>query len=86
MELVTYTALRQNLSSWLDKVTENHAPLLVTRQNGMTAVLLSFEDFKSYEETAYLAASPKNRERLSAAIEALRSGKGKEYPLSESDV
>jgi len=47
-----------------------------TRQNGRTAVLLSLDDFRSYEETAYLMKSPKNAERLNAAIADLEAGKG----------
>jgi antitoxin YefM len=41
---------------------------MITRQNGKPAVLISLEDFKSYEETAYLMASPKNAMRLNQAI------------------
>jgi antitoxin YefM len=42
--------------------------MLITRQNGKPAVLMSLEDFQSYEATAYLMASPKNAQRLNQAI------------------
>jgi antitoxin YefM len=46
-------------------------------------VLISLEDFASYEETAHLLKSPRNAERLQAAIEALDAGEGTERKLAE---
>ncbi len=68
MEAVTYTNVRNNLAKTLDKVNEDHAPVLITRQNGAPAVLMSLEDFSAWEETVYLMRSPRNAERLSQAI------------------
>ncbi len=45
MENISYSAFRSQLSSMLDKVDDDHAPLLVTRQNDAPAVLMSLEDF-----------------------------------------
>ncbi|MDQ6972168.1 MAG: type II toxin-antitoxin system prevent-host-death family antitoxin [Mariprofundaceae bacterium] len=81
---MSYTTFRNHLASALDKVNENHTPVLVTRQNGDPAVVLSLDDFKSYEETAYLMSSTKNTQRLSQSIEQLESGKGAEKGLIES--
>ncbi len=75
MDTISYTAFRSHLASVLDKVNEDHAPILITRQNGKPAVVMSLEDFKSYEETAYLMASPKNAERLNLAIAEAQAGK-----------
>lgn len=43
---------------------------------------MSLDDFQSYEETLYLMKSPRNAERLGAAIEELRQGKGTEQKLA----
>ena len=59
----------------LDKVNDDHKPVLITRQNGKPAIVMSLEDFKAYEETAYLMASPKNAERLNKAITEVEAGK-----------
>lgn len=75
MDTISYSAFRSHLASMLDKVNEDHMPILVTRQNGKPAVVMSLEDFKSYEETAYLMASPKNAERLNQAIAEAQAGK-----------
>jgi len=84
METISYTAFRNHLASSMDLVRDNHEPLLVTRQNGSPAVVMSLEDFKSYEETAYLMANPKNAERLTRAIDQLESSQGTVRDLLES--
>ena len=76
MDTLNYTSFRKDLAAMLDKVNDDHMPILITRQNGKSAVLISLEDFKSYEETAYLMASPKNAVRLNEAITELEKGKG----------
>ncbi len=83
MDVLSYTALRSNLARTLDKVNEDHVSILITRQNGKPAVIMSLEDFKSYEETAYLMASPKNAERLNQAIAEVEAGKAKSHKLIE---
>jgi antitoxin YefM len=70
--------LGKDLASRLDRLAEDHDPLLITRENGKPAVLLiSLEDFASWEETEYLLHSPLNAERLLTAVRDLdneRSG------------
>ena len=81
MDAMSYSAFRTNLASTLDKVNDNHKPVLITRQNGKPAVLISLEDFQSYEETSYLMSSPKNAERLNDAISQVEAGKVKQHEL-----
>ena len=75
MHSISYSEFRSHLAGTLDKVNDDHVPMLITRRNGKPAVLISLEDFKSYEETAYLMASPKNAERLNEAIAEVEAGK-----------
>lgn len=74
MDTMSYTAFRTQLAGTLDKVNDDHKPILVTRQNGKPAVVMSLEDFQAYEETAYLMASPKNAARLNQAIAEAEAG------------
>ena len=74
MDTMSYSAFRTNLAGTLDKVNEDHEPMIITRQNGRPAVVMSLEDFQAYEETAYLMASPKNAERLNQAIAEIEAG------------
>ena len=75
METLSYSAFRSHLAGILDKVDDNHKPVLITRQNGKPAVVMSLEDFQAYEETAYLMASPENMRRLNEAISEVREGR-----------
>lgn len=68
MDIMSYSAFRSQLAGTLDKVNDDHKPVLITRQNGKPAVVMSLEDFQAYEQTAYLMASPKNAARLNQAI------------------
>ncbi|NEV63089.1 type II toxin-antitoxin system Phd/YefM family antitoxin [Thiorhodococcus minor] len=74
MDSISYSGFRANLADTLDKVNDDHKPVLITRQNGKPAVVMSLEDFQSYEETAYLMSGPKNAERLSRAIAEVEAG------------
>ncbi len=81
MQTISYSAFRAQLAGTLDKVNEDHVPVTITRQNGKPAVVMSLEDFNSYEETAYLMASPKNAERLNQAIAEIEAGGSVEHGL-----
>lgn len=83
MNILSYSALRNNLASTLDKVNEDHVSILITRQNAKPAVIMSLEDFKSYEETAYLMASPANALRLSQSISEVEAGQTKSHGVIE---
>ena len=83
MDAITYTAVRANLASTMDRVCNDHEPLIITRSGEQSVVMLSLEDFKALEETAYLLRSPTNARRLLLAIEALESGKGKAQKLAK---
>jgi len=83
MDTMSYTAFRSHLAKTLDKVNEDHTPVIITRQNGLPAVVISLEDFKSYEESAYLMSSPKNAERINEAISDIASGKAVQHGLLE---
>ena len=83
MNAITYTSLRANLSKTIDSIINDHIPILVTRQKGGNAVLISEEDYRSFEETAYLMQSMTNASRLNESIEQLRSGNGQTKTLIE---
>jgi len=81
MDAITYTAARNRLAKTMDKVNDDGAPVLITRQSGRPAVLMSLEDFNAYEETAHLLSSPRNAARLRRATRTLKAGKGRARKL-----
>jgi antitoxin YefM len=83
MQITTYTAFRQQLKSYLDKVRSSHSPLYVTSANGEDIVVISKSDYESMEETFYLLKSPANSVRLLKGIEEYEKGLGTERSLIE---
>lgn len=83
MDTVSYTSFRSNLANMLDKVNEDHQPIMITRQKGKPAIVMSVEDFKAYEETAYLMASPENARRLNEAVAQIEAGNSSVRDLIE---
>ncbi len=84
MRSTSYTDFRKNLAAAIDRVNADHEPMVITRDKGKpSAVLMSLEDFASFEETRYLLRSPANAERLLVAVAELDSGRGNEHTLAE---
>jgi antitoxin YefM len=84
MRIASSTELRNNLAKYLDQVSNDHTPMIITREGGKpAAVIMSFEDYTSHEETMYLMRSPNNAKRLLASIAELDAGKGTVRKLIE---
>jgi antitoxin YefM len=83
MDAITYSSARANLASTMDRVCSDHEPLIITRNGEQAVVMLSLEDYKALEETAYLLRSPANARRLLGSIAQLNAGKGTARELSE---
>ena len=83
MDAITYTTARAKLASTMNRVCEDHAAVIITRNSEQSVVMMSLEDYKALEETAYLMRSPQNAIRLLDAIAELQAGKGKERALAE---
>ena len=83
MDVITYTTARANLANTMDRVCDDHEPLIITRNGQQSVVMMSLEDYKALEETAYLLRAPKNAKRLLEAVASLHSGQGQEHGLAE---
>ena len=81
MDAITYTSARQNLAKTMEKVCQDHSPVIVTRKKNESVVIMSLEDYKALEETAYLLRSPKNTRRLIESISQLENDGGTERDL-----
>jgi len=83
MDTISYTSARANLASTMEKVCEDHAPIIITRKNENPVVMMSLEDYQAMEETTYLLRSPVNARRLLESIAELEEGKGVDRELME---
>lgn len=83
MDAISYTRARSQLAGTMEKVCDDHAPVVITRKNARPVVMMSLEDYEALEETAYLLRSPENMRRLVASVSELESGGGTERELAE---
>ncbi len=69
----------------MDRVCHDCDPVIITRNRDQAVVMISLEDYESFQETTYLLRSPANAKRLLDSIEALENGKliNKEIDLAE---
>ncbi len=81
VEALPYTTVRNNLAKTLDKVCDEHEPILITRRKAETAVLLSLSHFESLQETVYLLSSSRNASRLQEALVEINSGHAQKRDL-----
>ena len=68
MPHVSYSKLRGNLATYMDEVCNGRVPLVITRRNARSVVLISEEDYDGLMETVHLLNSPANAARLLRAI------------------
>ena len=83
MDAITYTTARANLADTMNRVCDDHEPIIITRNSQQAVVMMSLDDFKALEETSYLLRSPKNARRLLESIASLESGQGKVRKLTK---
>jgi antitoxin YefM len=60
VDAISYTTARAKLAATMTRVCQNHEPIIITRNNADSVVMLSLDDYKALEETAYLLRTPKN--------------------------
>lgn len=83
MDAISYSAARANLASTMNRVCNDHEPLIIMQNGEQSVVMLSLDDFQALEETAYLLRSPTNAKRLLAAATQLTADGGTERKLAE---
>ena len=83
MDAITYTTARAKLADTMDRVCEDHEPIIITRSGEQAVVMLSLDDFNALEETSYLLRSPANARRLLQSIADLEQGRGKVRKLAK---
>jgi len=74
MRTLSFSDARANLKALMDRVAEDRAPVLITRQRGEGVVLVSASEWAAIEETLHLLQSPANAARLKESIASLESG------------
>ena len=85
MSHISYTELRANLAKYMDEVCDSRTPLIVTRQNARSVVIISENEYESLMETLHLLRSPANAARLLRSVKNADAGKLTEHePIATS--
>ena len=84
MNAVTINHARQDLEHLIGQVISDADPVIICKDNGDKAVLMSLDDFNSWQETLYLLSSPANAEHLRKSMAEAEAGKIVERELIET--
>ncbi len=79
----TYTHARANLAELLDDVGANQEVVIVNRRGKEDVAMIAASELASLIETAHLLRSPKNAQRLLAALQRARANKGMRASLDQ---
>lgn len=74
MKTVNFTELRKNLRSYLDGVINDTDTVVISRENGAAAVLISLDEYNAIKETEYIMQSPATMEAIRRAADELDNG------------
>ena len=74
MLAVNYTNLRDNMKSYMDKVTDDYETMIVTRKNNKNVVMLSEESYNNLIENAYIMGNKANYDWLMESKAQLEIG------------
>jgi len=79
----TYTNARANLAKLCDEVAENREIVIINRRGNEDVALVAADELSSLIETAHLLRSPRNAQRLLAALNRARSRRLKPQSLDK---
>ena len=80
----TYTNARANFAGLCNEVADNSEIVVIRRRKGSDVAMIAADELESLVETAHLLRSPKNAERLLAALE--RALKASENNVPDSTI
>jgi antitoxin YefM len=74
MRAITSNQAKEQLDELIDQVILDVEPTIVCNDQGQQAVLMSLDEFNSWQETLYLLSNPANAEHLMESIQQAKSG------------
>lgn len=80
---VSFTDLRKRLAHFMDRATQDHDSILVTRQGSEPVVMIAQSEYEGMMETLHLMSSPANAKRLNESMADAEAGKGFEVVWDE---
>lgn len=84
MKIASTSKFRKEIKRYIDEIDQDQEPLVVTRSDNVSVVVLPLATYNSYAETDYLLRSPVNATRLRRSVEEARVGKVEKHNLIET--
>ena len=84
MDAITINQAKQNIDGLIEQVIADAEPTIICADKGQKAVILSLDEFNSWQETLYLLSNPANAAYLRRSIQEDKDGKAIERELIES--
>ncbi|MGN0266398.1 MAG: type II toxin-antitoxin system Phd/YefM family antitoxin [Lachnospiraceae bacterium] len=85
MLAVNYTTLRDNMKSYMDKITDDYETMIVTRKDNRNIVMLSEESYNNLMENIHVMGNKANYDWLMESMEQLKKGQVSEKNIIEVD-
>jgi antitoxin YefM len=73
----TYSRARANFAKLCDQVSDNRDIVVISRRKGGDVALIAADELSSILETLHLLRSPRNADRLLAALRDAKAKRGK---------
>lgn len=86
MLAVNYTNLRENMKSYMDKVTDDYETMIVTRKDNKNVVMISEETYNNMLENMHVMGNKSNYDWLMESKAQLEKGKCAMHNLLEDSV
>ena len=83
MDAVTVNHAAKSLEQLISQVISNVEPTIICNDKGEKALLMSMDEFNSWQETLYLLSNPANAKHLQESITQAKAGKVQEKELIE---
>lgn len=83
MLAVNYSNLRNNMKSYMDKVTDDYETIIITRKNTKNIVMISEETYNNMLENMHLLGNQANYNWLMESKQQLEEGNVSTHELIE---
>ena len=86
MLAVNYTTLRENMKTYMDKITDDYETMIVTRKDNKNVVMLSEESYNNMIENIYVMGNRNNYDWLMESKAQLENGIVSVHDLPEVEA
>lgn len=83
MLAVNYTNLRENMKSYMDRITDDYETMIVTRKDNKNIVMISEESYNNLMENVHVMGNKSNYDWLMESKAQLEKGNVSTHDLVE---